>query len=229
MGRKVLLGSGIAASVLYVVTTIIGAMVWTGYSSLSQSISELMALGAPSRPLVNALFTVVSVLEIGFGVGVWRSSDSQRSRRVVGGLLVGFGAFDLLGKFLPAGSMHQREALAASGATLTDTLHLVLAGVDTLFIFLILGFGAFAIGRRFQLYSLGTILILLTFGYLAARDAGRVAANQPTPYLGLEERINIFGYYLWAALLAMGLLRAHEVTATRQAEKPTRTPQEVAR
>lgn len=208
MVRKVLLVCGIVSSLLYVATTIIGALVWQGYNSISQSVSELMAIGAPSKPVVDPLFIAVCVLEIGFGVGVWLSAGPKRALRVVGGLLVGFGAFDLVGKFLPVGSMHQREALAAGGATLTDTLHLILAGVDTLFIFLIIGFGAFALGKWFRLYSIGTILVLLVFGFLAAQDAARVAANLPTPYTGLEERINIFGYYLWAAVLAIGLLRA---------------------
>jgi hypothetical protein len=48
MARKVLLVCGILSSLLYVATDILGAMRFEGYSYTSQSISELMAVGAPS-------------------------------------------------------------------------------------------------------------------------------------------------------------------------------------
>jgi hypothetical protein len=207
MVRKGLLVCGILASLAYVAATVVGALAWPGYNSISQSVSELSAIGAPSQPYVSPLLSAYTALVVPFGVGVWLSAGSRRSRRVVGRLLIGSSLFDFASSFIPH-AMHQREALAAGGVTTSDTLHLVFASIDVLFIFLIVGFGAFAFGRRFRLYSIGTILVLLVFGFLAAQDAGRVAANLPTPYNGLEERINIFGYLLWAAVLAIGLLRA---------------------
>jgi uncharacterized membrane protein len=207
MVRKLLLGCGIASSLAYVAATVVGALVWPGYNSMSQSVSELSAIGAPSQPFVSPLLAAYTLLVIPFGVGVWLSADGRRSRRVVGALLVGFGVFDEASGLIPH-AMHQREALAAGEATTSDTMHLIFASIDVLFIFLIVGFGAFALGRRFRIYSIATFVILLVFGFVAAQDAGRVAANLPTPYNGLEERINIFGYLLWAAVLAIGLLRA---------------------
>jgi len=35
-----------------------------------------------------------------------------------------------------------------------------------------------------------------------------MAANEPTPWMGIEERTNIYATMLWAAVLAIGLLRA---------------------
>src|SRR5690242_13722282 len=126
MGRKILLGCGIAASLLYVAMNILGALVWPGYSLTSQTISELSAIDAPSRPLWVSLGLVWDALMIAFGVGVWQSAGSQGTLRIVGGLLVGLGVVGLMWLVLPGGaSMHQREVLAAGGATLTDTLHLV--------------------------------------------------------------------------------------------------------
>jgi hypothetical protein len=46
------------------------------------------------------------------------------------------------------------------------------------------------------------------FGVLASLQAGRMEANQPTPWMGIEERINIYATMLWMAVLAIGLLRA---------------------
>ena len=66
------------------------------------------------------------------------------------------------------------------------------------------------LGRRFRYYSYGTILTLLVFGALASLQGGRMATNQPTPWMGVEERINIYATMLWGAVLAIGLLRAQK-------------------
>ena len=51
MVRKVLLNCGILSSLLYVAMNVLGAMQWEGYNTASQTVSELSAIGAPSRPL----------------------------------------------------------------------------------------------------------------------------------------------------------------------------------
>ena len=49
--ERTLLVCGILSSLLYVAMTIFVAMQWEGYSSISQTISELSAIGAPTRSL----------------------------------------------------------------------------------------------------------------------------------------------------------------------------------
>lgn len=203
--RRVLLGCGILASLLYVATDILAAVRWDGYSYAAQTVSELFAIGAPTRPLIVLRGLAYSALVIAFGLGVRRSASGSRALRATGGLLIALGVVDLVGPFTP---MHQREALAAGGGTLTDTLHIFLAIVDVLFILLIIGFGAAAFGRRFRFYSIGTILVVVVFGALAGSDGPRIEANLPTPWVGVTERVSIFGFMLWAVVLAVGLLRA---------------------
>src|SRR5262249_17337989 len=119
MLRKVLLGCGLASSILYVGMNLLGAMVWPGYSLIGQTVSELSAIDGPSRPLWLALGLVYTLLLVAFGVGVWESAGARQSLRIVGGLLVGLGAASLIWPLLPGGaSMHQREVLAAGGGTL---------------------------------------------------------------------------------------------------------------
>jgi hypothetical protein len=108
----------------------------------------------------------------------------------------------------PFAPMHQREVLAAGGGTLADTMHIVLGFVDVLLMLLTIGFGAAAFGKRFRLYSIGTIVILLVFGTLTGLDGPRIQANLPTPRVGVWERICIYGSMLWFAMLAVVLLRA---------------------
>jgi hypothetical protein len=99
MVRKVLLICGFLASLLYVGTDILAAMRYEGYSYTAQAVSELSAIGAPTRPLVVPLFTMHSVLQIAFGLGVWMSARRKRSLRFTAGLLVGVGLIDLVGPF----------------------------------------------------------------------------------------------------------------------------------
>lgn len=205
MIRKVLLVSGILSSLLYVAMNVFVPMRLEGYNAASQTISELSAIGVPTRPLWIPLGIVYTVLLIAFGCGVWVSAGRNRALRVVGGLLTANG---LISFAWPFASMHQREVLAAGGGTLADTMHLVLGGVTVLSYLLALGFGAAAFGKRFRLYSIVTILALLVFGALTGIDGPRVGANLPTPLVGIWERINIGVFLIWVVALAVILLRS---------------------
>jgi len=202
MRRKLLLACGILASLLYVATDVLAAVRWEGYSYTAQTISETFALGAPTRPLVLLRGLGYSVLVIAFGLGVRGSASGKRPLRVAGGLLIGIAVVDLVAPFVAP--MHLRGA----ERTLTDTMHIVLASVDILFILLILGFGASAFGRRFRHYSIGTMLVVVVFGTLAGLDGPRIAAGLPTPRVGVTERTSVYSYMLWLAVLAIGLFRA---------------------
>jgi hypothetical membrane protein len=103
--------------------------------------------------------------------------------------------------------MHQREVLAAGGGTLSDTMHVVLASGTVLLMFVAMGVAARAFGKRFRLYSIASIVVLVAFGAMTFWDAPRVQANLPTPWIGLWERINISVFLLWVVVLATVLLR----------------------
>jgi hypothetical protein len=78
-----------------------------------------------------------------------------------------------------------------------------------------IGFAAAAFGLRFRLYSVATVLVLAVFGMLAGQDMTALAAGQPTPWLGFNERVNAYGYQLWIAVLAIAQRR--EVSARQPA------------
>jgi Protein of unknown function (DUF998) len=201
--RKALLVCGILSSLLY--GAMIGAIGSEGYSRMSQTPSELTAIGAPTRSLWMLLGAVYTVLVTAFGWGVWKSAGRDPALRIVGSLLVAYGSLGLLWPFAP---MHEREVLAAGGGTLSDTMHVVLASATVLLMFVAMGFAARAFGKRFRLYSLASIVVLVAFGALTFWDAPRVQANLPTPWIGLWERINISVFLLWVVVLATVLLRA---------------------
>jgi uncharacterized protein DUF998 len=202
MLRKALLVCGILSALLWAAMNVFVPMQWESYSSATQTVSELSAIGAPTRTLWVVLAIAYTALLTAFGCGVWASADRSRPLRVVGGSIV---AAALIGLAWPP--MHQREVLAAGGGTLTDTLHIVWAMATNVLFILALGFGAAALGKRFRLYSIATIVVLITFGTLTSMDAPRLQANLPTPWIGVWERICIFAFMLWQAVLGITLLR----------------------
>lgn len=224
--RQGLLICGIVSSLLYVALNILGALLYPGYSLASQTISELYAIGAPPRVLVASLMIVYNCLLYAFGVGVWQSAGRKLALRVAAAGMIGK---EVLGMavtlFFP---MHMREALAVGGATLTDEMHRDLTVAGTLFMLAAMVAGATAFGRRFRLYTVVTIVLFIVGGVAAFGDATRMAANLPTPWQGVKERTNAFGYMLWLAVLAMTLLRAQvarpKVTSLGEATSETLHP-----
>jgi hypothetical protein len=139
------------------------------------------------------------------GLGIWTSAGHERPLRVVGVLVIAVGIIGLAA--WPFALMHQRQVLAAGGETLVDTLHLVLGMVDTLLFLFIIAFGARAFGKRFLLYSIATILLVMLSGALTGLESPKVAENEPTPWIGISERVAVFGSMLWITVLAICLWR----------------------
>jgi hypothetical membrane protein len=201
MARKFLLLCGILSPLLYAVADGLAGFKWESYSFRDQTISELGAIGAPSRPLFSVLLIFVYLLLTAFGIGVWRSSSNRRAVQVAGGLLVALGVMALtVGQFVP---MHLR----GTEQGLTGALHLVEGGIAVLMIMSAIGFAATDLGRRFRLYSIVTIVVILTFGAWSGIDAPRVAQGLPTPWIGVKERIFWYAYQLWFIVLALTMLR----------------------
>ena len=204
--RKALLVCGIASSLLYAL--MIWGIRYEGYNPLSQVPSELTAIGAPTQRIWALLGPIYTLLVAAFGWGTWRSARRKRAVRIVGGLILAYASLGLLWPFAP---MHEREVLAAGGGTLSDTMHVVLGGVTVFLMFLAIGFGATAFGKRFRLYSIASIVVLLAFGGLTFLEAPSLQANLPTSWIGLWERINISVFLLWVMVLATVLLRDRNI------------------
>lgn len=200
--RRVLLGCGIAAAVYYGAMNAFIPLLWPEYRVASQTVSELSAIDAPTRPLWVALGFVYSALSIAFGAGVWMSAQRKLSLRVSGALMI---TTAVLGLVWPP--MHLRSVLAAGGATLTDTLHLVWTSAWGLFSMIAMGFGAAAFGKRFRIFTGLAITLLLAFGAVTSIEAPNVSLDWPTPWIGVWERLNMTCYYVWLVVFASALMR----------------------
>lgn len=206
MSRRLLLFCGIASSVLYTLVNIVAPAMYPGYDVASRAVSELAAIGAPTRPLMVATGLPYNLLMLAFACGVWRSAAASRPLRAAA---VALAAFAILGFAAPFTAMQQRGETFA----LTDALHIVCTALTVLLMLLAIGFGAAALGPRFRAYSVVTLLVHLGFGAWAAADGPRLARGAPTPWIGLTERINIGVFMLWVVALAVALMRAPEAHA----------------
>jgi protein-S-isoprenylcysteine O-methyltransferase Ste14 len=199
---KVLLICGILSSLLYVATDVLASWLYEGYSYTDQNYSELLATGAPTRPLMLLSSIAYNLLVAAFAVGVWTSASPKRTAHITGAMMLGYAVLSMITPLFFQMDMRGAEV------TPRGSLHGPMTAVMSLFILLSMGFGAFLLGRWFRFYSFATIVILLIFGALTGFQAPQLAAGQPTPWMGLTERINIYATMLWFAVLAIALLRA---------------------
>ena len=212
---KALLLCGILSSLLYLAIDNLAALRYGYYHSYtSQAISELGAIGSPTKQLVEPLFLAYGILLTAFGVGVWASAHGKRALQLIAGLLIGIA---VVGAVTPP--MYLRGAGNVSG----DLPHIVLTGVIVLFILSAIAVGASLYGRRWRLYSFATFVTLLVSFALTGFEATRLAAGQPTPWLGIIERINIGAYLLWVVILAVTLLRS-EISIRTKGREPVGRP-----
>jgi hypothetical protein len=204
--RQALLACGILSSLLYVATDVLGGMRYEGYSFTSQAIGELAAIGAPSKPFVDPFFIAYDLLALAFGIGVFFAAGGHRALRITATMLMGYGTIGFAAVAFAGPTffaMHQRGAGSLAG----DAPHIILTGVLVLLLLLAIGFGTLALGKRFRVYSFATVLIVIGFGALTSMFAARLATGQPTPGMGIVERIDVYSALLWLAVLGVALLR----------------------
>lgn len=203
--RRGLLVCGILSSLWYVAINIIVPVQWSDYHVSSQTVSELSAFGAPTRRLWVLLVLAYPILFAAFGWGV-REVATVRRLRWVGSLIVAYSIFNL---YWPP--MHLRDVLAAGAGTLTDTLHIVWASASLLLMLLLMGLGAAALSKSFQIFTLIIWVVFIAFGVLTFMNAPAMQANLPTPWIGIWERINIGAFLLWVIVFAIILLNNNRI------------------
>ncbi|HEX6066709.1 MAG TPA: DUF998 domain-containing protein [Longimicrobiales bacterium] len=201
MLKRILLTSGIVALGVYVLLDVLGGLNIPGYSFTSQTISEESAIGVVRPPLLHVLAQLYTILTIAFGIGVYDSAEENPALRRSGLLLVLYGLSGFLWMFFP---MSPRGA----ERTFSDTGHIGLTILTGILTFGFMGFAAAAFHGRFRFYTIATILAVALLGVLTGRGGAALAANQPTPLLGLYERLLIYAYMTWMAVLAMKLIAA---------------------
>jgi hypothetical protein len=220
--RKVLLGCGVLSSILYVGSEVYAWTQYPGYSPISQGFSELLAEGAPTRPFMVAVAGApYNLLVAALGVGVWMSAGRSVIARITGALLLLYALISYLG-----GTVFQMDTRDVEGSVRT-MVHERATAVMVVSMLLAMAAGAFVHGARFRIYSLATLMTVIVFAGLTFQQVTVLAAREPAPYLGLIERVNIYAWMLWVAVLSISLW--HRRTASKPDDEklrahPTATP-----
>lgn len=198
--QRVLLLSGALSSALYVGTDVMCSLRYRGYSFAHQAISELSAIGAPTAQLWSTVMWGYVALFIAFTVGVFRMARGNRALKATATLFVVFLLSGPLWRFFPLDQQRGELTPAEIG-------HIAMGAFT---VALYLGWtlaGAFALGRRFRTFSLVLLIPMAVFGALTFIYPARASAGEPTTWLGIIERVSIYGYLLWIAVLSVALFR----------------------
>jgi hypothetical protein len=186
--HRALLVCGIHASAWYILINIFVPLYYEGYNAVTLTVSELSAIGAPTRILWVLLCIFYPLLFAAFGWGVIKSASGNRLLKTTGALIIAYSIFNF---YWPPMQMRGNDM------ALTDKLHITWAMITVLFMFIFIVLGAIASGKNFRVFSFITLRLFLIFGFLTGIESDELAANLPTPMIGVWERINIAVFMIW--------------------------------
>jgi hypothetical protein len=199
--QRVLLLCGVLSPLLRVATDVIAGRLWRGYNFTSRSISDLSAIGAPTRSLVIPLEIMSLVLSILFAIGIWLFARDNTLLRITAAMLIASGVFSLIGTFFPV-------QLAEGMTTSANKTNTIIIGISVLFLVLAMAFGAAAFKGWFRIFSIGLFVVFLVEDVWATWGKPFTLGGERGPLVGVQERTMLWGYLLWTAVLAVKLLRS---------------------
>lgn len=205
--NRFLLFCGILGAALFVgMDWIASFRLYPGYDFTAQQVSELSAIGAPSRPIWIVMSIPQAALSIAFAWGVWRASAGRFNLNLIAMLMALFSLLSFLWALIAP--MHMRGVAFSA----TDAMHIVFTVIAVVLMVAYMGIGATAFGRSFGRLTTLTILAMLVAGAIVGTQVPAIAQGQPTPWMGLVERISVYAPFLWNTILALALIR-QEATA----------------
>ncbi len=206
MRHALLRSGGVGAAVVYGLAVGWGGLLWPGYSHLAQPVSDLIAIGAPSKAALDPLFAFYNLLTAGFGWGLLRvfraepPGPATRHGRLGAMLLMAEALAGLLTQAFPEG-----PGGAGARVDLGGALHIVCAAtssITSILAALLLGHALAVQGERpwFWRYSVLSAVVIVATGAVA----GLAVANG-WALAGLAERLTIGSFLAWLMVSARTL------------------------
>jgi hypothetical protein len=184
---------------------------YPGYDYTSQQVSELSAIGSPTRDFWMTMGFPYAALSFAFAFGVWSASAGRTRLRLTAVLLALFALNSLIWGWVAP--MHMRGVAFSA----TDTMHIALTVVAVVLMVMFMTIGSTVFGRGFRIFSMLTIAAMLVAGSVVGMQVPAIAQGLPTPWMGLVERVSVYAPSLWITGLALMLLREN---ATARIAKP---------
>jgi uncharacterized protein DUF998 len=196
---KTVLIAALIAAVLFIATDLLGLVRWKGYDYIHQSISDLTAVGSPTRSWAIPLTLGHNLALLIAGVAIWLLPGRNIALRITASLLMVTAIAWLGGQLFPnqVGETPARSSpIVILGATA------VVASV------LMIAFGAAAFSGWFRVVSIGVLAafaVLTVLGFL-----------QASPRVGLQERVLSYVMLGWMILLGVAAVieRANQPAAS---------------
>ena len=194
---------GIVAPLFYIVPTVVGGLLRPGYSHLSNSVSDLLASGAPNRIYLMIPFTVYPIFLSVFGFGLFailRSKPPPLNSQtgLIGFILIGasMGILGILTMTIFPQDPH------GTPMTTPGLMHLILVAVQAISAMtaiLLIGFWFRSNGfSGYFIYSIISFVVLLITGIISI-----IGVTQGSQFIGLFERLNVGAIVQW--LIVIGL------------------------
>lgn len=195
---RLLLACGILGAAASIGADLLAASQSAGYDLRHQVVREFLAAGAPTDRLATRLFSLSGVLMVAFSLGVWLVSDLHPGIRTLAGAIAANALAGIaLWNFLPEPVRGELSAWQAAARA-------VLAFNPFTLLMLALGAG---LPGRLRPYSVLTLSVVLASAGATLLYLPRLAAGEPTLFLGAIERMSHYGQQLWYAVLAGALIR----------------------
>ena len=199
MNPKILSLCGVISPVLFAFMTVLGGVLRSGYSHISDTISELFSPGSPNKLLLDILHTTTAVLTILFGIGVLLLVRESEHTAPIG--LIGAGMIITMGVVNVATATIYPQDAWGSPPTFKGEMHKILAGVLAILSILSTLLLGIWLNRTdlfpgFGTYSFITVGVLVLSGGFAVTKLG-------SPIMGLTERITILAGLQWTSIIAL--------------------------
>lgn len=192
------LACGLVVPSLALATDVLASARDRAYRPITQSISELTAIGAPTRPLATALDLVRDVSLAAFAAGVSRSASDERALRASGRLMLANAAIDALATtFIPRDYTQPTWGPRNAANTLVMATG-VACSIGAM------GAGAAARPGWFRVLSAG---IPASYAGLTLLALALTTLRTTPAATGAQERTMAYAYQLWVAALAITLMR----------------------
>lgn len=202
VGARFFLGCGIAAIAWYVLMHVVVPLADPAYSAAFQTVSELSAVGAPTRNLWIVMGIPYDVLVVALGWGIWLAAGDRKLLRWMAAIVILQAAINPLWP-----PMHLRETIAAGGATLTDSLHIAFTALWGVLSLLLMGLAAAALDTRFRVFTALMAILMLAFSAWTTVYVPEMEANLPTPWIGVVERLGMAAFFVWLLAFTIALMR----------------------
>jgi len=198
--------SGIIAPLFYIIPTIVGGLLRPGYSHLSNSVSDLLASGAPNKIYLMIPFTVYPILLSIFGFGIFALLKSKplplsSPTGLIGFILIG-ASMGVLG--ILTMTVFPQDPIGTPMTT-PGLMHLILVGIQAISAMaaiLLIGFWFKSNGLSgYFIYSIISFVVLIITGIISM-----IGATQGSQYIGLFERLNVGAIVQWLIVIGIWFL-----------------------